>query len=166
MRIHNAVFILFLGMTVLGICEEPVALGGADVVVRMTGKGNRPYVVLWIEDAAGNRVRTLKVWGNKMKYQRKLKIWQAGGAAVDGVSGATRPNGDYKVSWDGRNDAGELVAAGEYVFRAESAREEGDHCQAQVRLAYSATPTRVQAAGEGDIKGIFLRSPSVPENTQ
>jgi hypothetical protein len=165
-RIHNVVFIIFLGMTLLGICEEPVALGGADVVPRITGKGNRPYVVVWIEDNAGERVRTLKVWGNKTKYQRKLKIWQAGGGTVNGISGATRPNGDYRVSWDGRNDAGELVAAGTYVIRAESAREEGDHCQAKVQFLYTPTPVRVEAEGEKDIQALFVRSPSVPETGQ
>jgi hypothetical protein len=158
--------LLGLLVTVAGFCAEPEGLGGADVVVRITGRGPRPYVVLWIEEESGNRVRTLKVWGTKSKYQRKLKTWQSAGEGVDGVSGATRPNGDYRISWDGRNDAGDPVPAGTYVFRAESIREEGLHCQTQVKLAYTSTPAKVTSAADRDIEGLYVRSPSGPVDGQ
>jgi hypothetical protein len=141
------------------VAQDVPAPAGAEVVLRMGGSGPRPYAAVWIEDAAGQSIRTLGVWGNKPKHQRSLKAWKAAGGGVDGISGATRPNGDYRMQWDGRDRQGAPAPAGTYVIRAESAREEGPHCQVRVTVPYGPTPVRVQSPADQDILGLFVRTP-------
>lgn len=166
MHIFRVLF--FMGFTGLLACSDALAgeLAGADVVLRMGGNGPRPYVALWIEDDAGKRIRTLHVWGNKLKYQQKLREWKKGAGAVDGISGATRPNGDYVWMWDGLDDEGKAVPFGGLVFWAESAREDGAHCKTSVPLDYSGKASRAEGAADRDILGLFVRTPSAPELTE
>jgi thiamine biosynthesis lipoprotein ApbE len=91
----------------------------------------RPYVAVWIEDAAGKAVRTVAVWGNNLKHEPELSAWWsfAGKNAelVKAVSKATRDAGKYTLVWDGQDDKGNPVPQGSYVVRIEVSREFGRH---------------------------------------
>jgi FAD:protein FMN transferase len=97
-----------------------------------TGKKiRRPYVAVWIEDAAGKPIRTLTVWGNSRKYQKDLSYWwkfaRDDRDLVRAVSRATRPAGRYQLTWDGTDDKGQPVAQGTYTVVVEVHREYGRH---------------------------------------
>ena len=98
---------------------------------RPTRKTHRPYVALWVEDAAGKPIRTVTVWGNEHKYLPELPDWwrfaRNAPALVKAVTRATRSAGSYTLAWDGRDDAGNAVAPGTYTLRLEVNREKGRH---------------------------------------
>ncbi len=93
----------------------------------------RPYVAVWIEDADGNPVKTLAVWGNERKYLRDLSAWwkfaSKDDALVKAVTKATRAAGDYALVWNGTDDKGNALAPGTYTVRVEVNREHGRHVQ-------------------------------------
>ena len=93
---------------------------------------HRPYVAGWLEPAAGGAARTLFVWydvkkgGNEpgTKWLADLRTWwRKGGRSLsmpaNGVSGATRPPGTYRIPLPSN------LPAGQYVLNIEAARETG-----------------------------------------
>lgn len=105
---------------------------GIALVQPTTGKKiRRPYVAVWIEDAAGKPVRTLEVWGNEAKYQKDLTVWWrfAGrdSRLIRAVTRATRAPGRYRLVWDGADDRGKPVDRGTYTVKVEVHREYGRH---------------------------------------
>ena len=46
---------------------------------------------------------------------------------IDGMSGATRSPGKYKISWDGTDNAKKPLPAGTYTLYVEAAREHGTY---------------------------------------
>lgn len=80
----------------------------------------RNVVAVWIEDEAGNFVKTLLAYANNRKTH--LNNWQASTAAagseyntVDAITGATKSNhGTRTCSWDGTSFEGTDMADGTY----------------------------------------------------
>ncbi|QDR79885.1 DUF2271 domain-containing protein [Sporomusa termitida] len=89
-------------------------------------------LAVWIEDTQGRHIRTLLVTrftanGGYQKRAETVPHWQqafqpagAGRQALDAVSSATPQSGPVSVIWDCRNQAGEAVPAGPYVYKAEA----------------------------------------------
>ncbi|MDB4877951.1 MAG: apbE 3 [Gemmatimonadetes bacterium] len=118
----------------------------ATMTVDVTPRGwvrRRPYVAVWITDAAGKHVRTLAMWGDRFKYQRDLTAWWrlVGGneSLVDAVSRATRNTGSYTLEWDGADQDGHAVPAGAYTFWIEVAYQNGPHSTESLKLACGPT---------------------------
>lgn len=125
---------------------------------------HRPYVAVWVEDAAGKPVRTLSLWvnttGRGPRYIRELRRWFFGGSGADGgaspelvatVSSATRLPGQYTVTWDGRDDRGRPVDQGTYRVFVEAAREHGSYGVMQQELKLGTDPLAVDLAGNDEI---------------
>lgn len=80
----------------------------------------RNVVAIWIEDEAGNFVKTLLAYANNRKTH--LNTWQASTAAagseyntVDAITGATKSNhGTRTCNWDGSSFEGTDMADGTY----------------------------------------------------
>lgn len=95
-----------------------------DFQVTTTSPGGnyspRNIGAIWVEDANGAFVKTLKVWANRrIQY---LYTWQSrtGGNTVDGVTGATYSSHNTRtVSWDFTDVSGDTVPAGDYTLRLE-----------------------------------------------
>ena len=112
------------------------------------GRYQRPYIAVWIEDAAGNPVRTLALWANLngrgQRYVRELRRWyqdtQGGGGLSDTVSGPTRLPGQYSVVWDGKTDRGTPAGKGDYFVCLEYAREHGPYDLIRQPLTLGAAP--------------------------
>lgn len=90
----------------------------------------RPYVAVWIEDEQQQPVKLLAVWQEKSDWLKDLRrFWRKTGRSdarlVDGMTGATRGPGNYQLSWNGRDNNGAEVAAGQYILFVEAAREQG-----------------------------------------
>lgn len=94
----------------------------------------RPYVAVWLETSERKPVETLALWyqlpsetatEDGRKWLKDLRQWwrkigRQGGDALDGVTGATRKPGDYRIAWDYSK-----LVAGEYFMHIEASREEG-----------------------------------------
>ncbi len=97
------------------------------------GRFRNPYVAIWAEDANGKVVRNIALWASKPRWLPELHTWwNKNGTAANRVSQmarATRAAGQYNVSWNGLNDAGEPVPAGAYHIWIETNREHGTHYQ-------------------------------------
>ncbi len=120
----------------------------------------RPYVAVWLEDAAGNEVRTLSVWaktdGRGQRYLEHLTRWVGvAGAQQDTLlstsSSPTRNPGSYTLLWDGKNDKGALVNSGDYFLCIESAREHGPYALIREKVTVAGAANTRKLAGNGDI---------------
>jgi FAD:protein FMN transferase len=100
----------------------------------------RPYVAVWIEDADGFPVKTLSLFlmqnNPGPRWHRDLRRWYADDQMrrlvdqanmIETVSKPTRNPGQYKVSWDGKDDHGKSLKPGEYTILIEAAREHGTY---------------------------------------
>jgi FAD:protein FMN transferase len=133
------------------------------------GRVHNPYLAVWIEDAAGTPLRTLNVTmqgGTKgQKYLKDLRRWftsdqariSAGGSDIlEAVTSPTRLPGATDLVWDGRNDAGEFVAAGSYTLCIEAARERGPYDLLCEELAFTGEPFEQQLADSGDLQQVTV----------
>ncbi|MGN6368296.1 MAG: DUF2271 domain-containing protein [Phycisphaerae bacterium] len=78
----------------------------------------RPYVAVWIEDEQQQHVATLAVWGNDRRWLQEMPGWWKFGRCdsrlVAAVTRATRPAGQYKLAWSGKDQLGRQVPPGTY----------------------------------------------------
>jgi hypothetical protein len=125
---------------------------------------HRPYVAVWVEDTHGKPVRTLSVWvntsGRGPRYIRELRRWftmerdqeDAGGPdLITTVSSATRLPGQYTVTWNGRDDRGNVVDQGAYRVVVEAAREHGSYQLMQQDLTLGAKPVSADLGSNEEI---------------
>lgn len=90
---------------------------------------HRPYVAVWIETTNRKGVHTLAFWSEQEEWFKDLRQWwrKIGRNTdnYDGVSGATRKPGQYKLSWQGKLANGAQLEQGDYVLHFEAVREQG-----------------------------------------
>lgn len=135
-----------------------------EIAQQQGARYHRPYVAVWIEDAAGRPVRTLTLWVNNSgrgpRYIRELRRWfsaerdqQASGGPdlVATVSSATRLPGQYALSWNGRDDRGNVVEQGTYRVMIEAAREHGSYQLMQQELTLTTKPVAADLPGNEEI---------------
>ncbi|WP_276958321.1 DUF2271 domain-containing protein [Allomeiothermus silvanus] len=120
-----------------------------------------PYVAVWIENAQGLPVRTLALWFEQSskgaRYLRELRRWtEENDRLPEAVSGPTRMPGRYTLSWDGKDDKGNLVPQGDYYVCIEMAREHGPYELFREKLTLGSTPLSRSYPGEGELKGVSL----------
>jgi thiamine biosynthesis lipoprotein ApbE len=132
------------------------------------GRYKRPYVAVWIENKEGLPVRTLAVWLKSGKGQRwlpDLRRWHRDDKkrretddtdVLPTVSGATRAPGKYKLLWDGKDDAGKVVASGKYSVFIEAAREHGTYQLVKEDVEVTGTPFTSELKENVEIKGASL----------
>lgn len=104
----------------------------------------RPYTAIWIQNARGQIVRTLSVWGSDERWQRKLTAWwnapAMGQQEPSITSRATRTPGTYTIAWNGLDDFGRRLPAGTYTVCLEVCREAGNHILDRVSLVCGDDP--------------------------
>ena len=147
-----------------GLAAAPAAADVVTVTIPRlpVAEYHRPYVVAWLEPQAGGAPRTLALWyngekkGNEpgTKWLAELRSWwRKGGRSLalpaDGVSGATRPPGSYRIPLP----AG--LPAGGYVLRVEAARETGGHELVSVPFSLPAAGP-ASASGTGELAAVSL----------
>ncbi|TDW61772.1 hypothetical protein EDF57_108175 [Novosphingobium sp. PhB55] len=119
---------------VAGTMTAPAAAATVSITIPRVNVAeyHRPYVVGWLEPAAGGAARTVFVWYDVKKAGRESGTkwladlrtwWRKGGRSMqlpaDGLSGATRAPGTYQVPLPAN------LAPGDYVLKVEAARETG-----------------------------------------
>ena len=125
----------------------------------------RPYVAVWIEDKDGLAVRTLALYLQTRqpgpRWHPDLKRWYRTDQVrklvdetdlIATVSRATRPAGKYDVIWDGKDDKGKPVAAGEYTVYIEAAREHGTYQLIRKQVTLADRPFAEELKGNVEIK--------------
>jgi len=100
-------------------------------IADLGGYARRPYVAVWVEDENHKPVRRIAVWYRKPRWLPDLREFTASLREVNmdenSIASATRSAGNYSLVWDGKNDAGEYVAQGNYTVFIEAAREHGTY---------------------------------------
>jgi hypothetical protein len=96
------------------------------------GPVRNPYVAVWIENPAGDLVKTVALWhedhGGQDRWLSEMRAFSVLGAAdAATVSSATRQPGTYAVQWDGSTLQGARAGAGTYRLFIEAAREHGPY---------------------------------------
>jgi thiamine biosynthesis lipoprotein ApbE len=125
----------------------------------------RPYVAVWVEDKDGLAVRTLSLWLQTQnpgpRWHRDLKKWYQTDQTrkksddtnlIKTVARPTRPPGQYDVIWDGKDDNGKSVEAGEYTLHIEAAREHGTYQIIRKPLTIADKPFTEELKGNEEIK--------------
>lgn len=117
------------------------------------GRYRRPYVAIWLEDSDSFPVRTALLWLTTKdpgpRWHRDLLRWYrndgvrkvADGTDLIGtLAAATRTPGKYKAVFDGKDDAGKPLPAGDYTLYVEVAREHGTYQLIRQPLKLGADP--------------------------
>ncbi|ENX33622.1 hypothetical protein F889_02285 [Acinetobacter colistiniresistens] len=90
-----------------------------------------PYVSVWVTDSDKKLVRTLAVWGKDEKWINSNYVWWRRYGRqmpnLDAVAKPSRQPGQYRLAWDGKDEAGKMVDTGKYLIHIETSREHGDH---------------------------------------
>ncbi|MFZ3194059.1 MAG: DUF2271 domain-containing protein [Moraxellaceae bacterium] len=119
-----------------------------------------PYVVVWITDAQKKLVRSLQVWGNDPKWLDTNYVWwrrYGRKMDLDSTAQPSRKPGQYRVVWDGKNNAGEQMPAGDYTIHVEAAREHGDHSYQSFPLKAEPKPSVQQRPAQQELGNLILR---------
>jgi thiamine biosynthesis lipoprotein ApbE len=123
----------------------------------------RPYVAVWVEDANHFPVRTIALWTEKPRYISDLREWYrddqrrpGGGDIWRTVSSATRPPGSYKLTWDGNDNEGKPVKAGQYTICIEAAREHGGYDIQRRELNFDSQPQQVALPAANELGAVTI----------
>lgn len=137
-----------------------VASLGVNIPKITGGEYHAPYVAVWVTDAQKNLVRTLHVWGNKPKWMDSNYVWwRRYGRKLDNLATVAKPSrqpGQYQLDWDGLNDQGQRVPAGEYLIHIEAAREHGGHSYQTLPLTVSPQNQQAQLPARGELGELRL----------
>ena len=132
---------------------------------RANSFGRRPYVAVWIEDKDHFPLRTVNVWFDKYRYLNELRAWYKsdrlravteGKELIDSVSSATRAPGKYTLKWDGKDNQGKYVAAGNYTVFIEATREHGTYQLIRQEMAFADQSRHVDLPGGTEISAASL----------
>ncbi|HWK55525.1 MAG TPA: DUF2271 domain-containing protein [Hyphomicrobiales bacterium] len=115
----------------------------------------RPYVAIWISDLEQQPLKNLLLLGESERWARENSRWwrrvgRRDPALLDGVARPTRGPGEYQLQWDGRDDFGKPVPAGEYLLHVEVSREHGGSTYRSVAFTLGGAPTVLDLAPEGE----------------
>ena len=137
------------------------------------GKGLRPYVAVWIENAARFPLRTLGVWHllKDPTWDYKMREWlrgdkqrmeAVGTELLASVSSATRGPGIHKLVWDGKNNSGQLVKAGTYTVLIEAVREGGTYQIMRQAMDFTGVPKKIDLGSNVEVSSATLDYHRVP----
>lgn len=146
-----------------GAAAAPAAAGTVTITIPRldVAEYHKPYVAIWLEPAGGGAARTLGVWydikkgGNEpgTKWLADLRAWwRKGGRSLampaDGVSGATRAPGQYRIALPAD------VKPGAYSLNVEAARETGG--RELVTLPITVPNPAARGSGKSELGAITI----------
>jgi len=144
------VSILLLSLFSYALLGQPVS-GNLDISVTTipNGKAFSPKHVLaiWLEDDAGNFVKTLKLRADKRKQY--LYSWNSAssGNTTDAITGSTLSSHEtHNVNWDCTDVSGATVADGSYTVFIEYTSEHAQGPITSIDVTKSAESFSVQPA--------------------
>ncbi len=104
-------------------------------LMKQAGFAKRPFAAIWVEDAEKKTVKTIALWYNKPRWVPDMREWyrkngetmKANPTSFSSITSATRSAGKYTLKWDGKDDAGNILPAGNYTIYMEVVREHGGY---------------------------------------
>ena len=157
----------YLVAALLFCCGFAMAQQQLEIQVELpkieTGTYHRPYVAVWIENEQQQPVRLVEAWLEKPDWIKDLRrFWRKLGRSepqlVDAKTGATKGPGSYKVRWDGKDEQGKAVAAGNYVLFVEAAREQGGRNLAKQAFTWDGSAVQIEIKASKELGKIQLTS--------
>lgn len=173
--------LLPLSLLAAGLAAPAAFAAGLDLNIEVpqiqVAEYHRPYVAVWIEKPDASLAANLNVWyqlekrgggpggaedHDGTKWLKDLRQWwRRGGRTlqmpVDGVSGATRPEGKHDLHYAG--DAAPLkdLAPGTYRLVVEAARETGGREMLKIEFVWPPTAEQhLTAQGKTELGAIAL----------
>ena len=152
-RMKNEFLIIAIVLFAIGLAAASVAHSATmeisiEVPALQANPYHKPYVAVWLETPERKAITTLAIWHERDTWLKDLRQWwrkvgRNAGAELDGVTGATRKPGRYRIQWDGKSSGGQPVPAGEYFLNIEASREEGgrSYHREKITLGQMATLT-------------------------
>lgn len=129
--------------------------GSGEVSFTFSGNGfKNPYYAVWVQDEAGELVKTLLLChlaGGQDRWLNELTKWYQVSGGSDTTTEGTKPAGTYTAAWDGTDSTGSKVAAGTYTFCVESAVEHGNYSYLEKAVALGSGSTRADLGSDGDL---------------
>ena len=155
-------------MRTLVLCALATRIASADtltVAFDTTPNGGafapRNVVAVWIENSAGQFIKTIDRWANVRKVD--LVAWTAAsGSDTDAVSGATRLDHSQRITamWDLKDRAGAIVPDGTYTIRMELAdanvTQPAQNHQGTFTFVKSATGSTQNALANGGFQNVDI----------
>ena len=80
-------------------------------------------------------------------YDVTVKVYNSAGAVVRTIHGLDTDSGDQTFSWDGKDDAGNAVAAGKYTFKVSATDSAGSAMQATPFMFGTVSAVRYKSTG-------------------
>lgn len=173
---HSAVATLSLALgSRLGFASasspKPAWTAANELAIRFTtfssstfGRVQRPYVVVWVEDASGMPIRTVSLWmlnpPRGTRYLDDLRRWYSAArddaALLPTTTSPTPVAGTYTVVWDGKNDKGTLVNQGDYYVCVESAREHGAYSLVRQKVTLGTVLFKKSLGADAELKDVAV----------
>ncbi|MDR2212411.1 MAG: DUF2271 domain-containing protein [Pseudomonadales bacterium] len=150
------------------LAEEIVAENARVLTLNYTlpsfqtrGGYSRPYVAIWITDTRQMLRKNLLLLGEDQRWARENSRWwrqvgRSNPGLLDGTARPTRAPGEYQIGWDGLDENGKPLPAGEYMLHLEAARQDGGHNYLSLRFTLGAAQT-LELPGEGELGRILLQ---------
>ncbi|MEY4641796.1 MAG: hypothetical protein RLZZ227_1790 [Pseudomonadota bacterium] len=112
----------------------------------------RPYVAIWISDAQGKAIRNLLLLGGEQRWaSTNSRWWNSTRKRMDNVTRPTRNPGEYQLVWDGKDEFGAVLPAGDYQLHVEASRENGGHSYKRVPFTLAEGTQTFTQKGEDEI---------------
>ena len=123
------------------------------------GGVRNPYIAVWIENAAGDLVKTVSLWhlqNGQDRWLSEMYKWYAASGGVETNSSATRAPGSYSVAWDLTDADGKAVKDGTYTVCIEALREHGPYSLVTGTVAIKGTAVNQQLDDNGELSAVSV----------
>jgi thiamine biosynthesis lipoprotein len=150
----------FVAKAIVEDSDSVLSLNYTLPTIQTTGPYSRPYVAIWVTDAQQALRKNLLLLGEDQRWARENTRWwrQVGRQnpkLIDGTARPTRAPGEYRLAWDGLDEAGKRLPAGDYVLHVEAARQDGGHDYQALPFTPGSVKT-LELPGEGEIGKLVL----------
>ena len=155
----STLMIIFSAFSLVLAAQNTPGIVDISVTTQPDGKAFSPKHVLaiWIEDASGNFIKTLKM--NADRRKQYLYTWneKSGGNTNDAITGATlNSHGTQRVSWDCTNASGTIVNDGNYSVQVEFTSEHAQGPMVEISFDKSSGDFSVQPDNENNFTDMDL----------
>lgn len=102
----------------------------------------RPYVAIWVSNMRNQPIKNLILYGGEQRWAGSNQRWwrYVGRRSTVEKINVTRPTrgpGEYQLVWDGRDDSGNLLQAGDYLLHVEASREHAGHSYKNIKFSFT-----------------------------
>ena len=102
----------------------------------------RPYVAIWVSNMSNQPIKNLILYGGEQRWAGSNQRWwrfvgRRSTVEKINVTRPTRGPGEYQLVWDGRDDSGNLLQAGDYLLHVEASREHAGHSYKNIKFSFT-----------------------------